>query len=240
MSGMGDSERRSGTVKWFNATKGFGFITPESGGEDLFVHQTNINADGFRSLREGEAVEFEVEEGPDGRQKAVNVSGPAGAVPQGAPPRNPTRGGYPAPVMARGGPGGRGGDGRGFYGYPPQFPPFYPMGYMGYYPPMPGRGRGGRGRGYPGPGPAGPPPESSGLQVVVHNLPWTCTWQQLKDIFKDLKVERADVVFDSWGRSRGFGTVKFSTKEDAQAACDNFNNTAVEGRTISVRVDRFA
>lgn len=263
-------ERQTGTVKWFNATKGFGFITPAQGGEDLFVHQSNINAQGFRSLREGEAVEFDVEAGPDGRSKAVNVSGPGGAPPQGAPPRpRPpmVQAGY---VAGRGGRGGRGvvptaarGPGRGSFvpGYAatyPAFPPFYThIGY--YYPPggeytdPTGRGRGGRGRlggrGMPGmmypsavPGmqPQTMAGQSSGLQVVVHNLPWTCTWQQLKDYFREWKVERADIVEDQWGRSRGFGTVRFATPEDAAGACAKMNNSQIEGRTISVRIDRFA
>eukprot|EP00210_Caulerpa_lentillifera_P009395 g8957.t1 len=77
--------RVRGVVKWFNSVKGFGFITPDSGGEDLFVHQTNIQAQGFRSLREGESVEFEIARGQDGRTRAVNVTGPDGAEPQGEP-----------------------------------------------------------------------------------------------------------------------------------------------------------
>ena len=60
-----------GTVKWFNDTKGFGFIAQE-GGKDVFVHHTAIQQDGFRSLREGDAVEFEIVEGPKGLQ-AANV-----------------------------------------------------------------------------------------------------------------------------------------------------------------------
>ena len=51
-----------GTVKWFNDEKGFGFITPEGGGDDLFIHHSNIDADGFKSLTEGATVEYE--EGP--------------------------------------------------------------------------------------------------------------------------------------------------------------------------------
>jgi len=66
-------------VKWFNTQKGFGFITPDGGGEDLFVHQSSLHADGFRSLAEGEAVEFSVEQGNDGHTKAVDVTGPNGA-----------------------------------------------------------------------------------------------------------------------------------------------------------------
>ncbi|MBI5886406.1 MAG: cold-shock protein [Deltaproteobacteria bacterium] len=60
-----------GTVKWFNDTKGFGFIQQESG-EDVFVHYTAISGDGFKSLKEGQEVEFEVTQGPKGPQ-ASNV-----------------------------------------------------------------------------------------------------------------------------------------------------------------------
>lgn len=55
-----------GKVKWFNDAKGYGFITPEDGGKDLFCHQSEIRMDGFRTLREGQAVEFTVEDGPKG------------------------------------------------------------------------------------------------------------------------------------------------------------------------------
>ena len=58
--------RTRGTVKWFNDQKGFGFITPESGGKDCFVHHTAIQADGFRTLKEGESVEFDVTDGTKG------------------------------------------------------------------------------------------------------------------------------------------------------------------------------
>jgi CspA family cold shock protein len=58
----------TGTVKWFNATKGFGFITPEEGGEDVFVHQSEIQMQGYRELPEGQRVEFEVTQGPKGKQ----------------------------------------------------------------------------------------------------------------------------------------------------------------------------
>ena len=61
----------SGTVKWFNESKGFGFISQESG-EDVFVHFSAIEGDGFKTLAEGEAVEFEVTQGPKGLQ-ATNV-----------------------------------------------------------------------------------------------------------------------------------------------------------------------
>ena len=55
-----------GTVKWFNADKGFGFITPEDGGKDLFVHHSEIKSDGYASLNDGQAVEFEVGQGEKG------------------------------------------------------------------------------------------------------------------------------------------------------------------------------
>ena len=60
-----------GTVKWFNATKGFGFITPDGGGEDLFVHQSEIQMQGYRELTEGQRVEFEVTQGKKGMQASA-------------------------------------------------------------------------------------------------------------------------------------------------------------------------
>ena len=60
----------TGTVKWFNDAKGFGFITSDAGGEDLFAHHTEIRTDGFRTLKEGQKVSFEVKMGPKGRQAA--------------------------------------------------------------------------------------------------------------------------------------------------------------------------
>jgi CspA family cold shock protein len=63
----------TGTVKWFSDDKGFGFITPDDGGRDLFVHFTGIAGDGYRSLTEGAKVSYEAEEGPKG-PKAVNVT----------------------------------------------------------------------------------------------------------------------------------------------------------------------
>lgn len=62
----------TGTVKWFNDDKGFGFITPDEGTKDLFVHHTAIGGNGFRSLAEGAKVSYESEEGDKG-PKAVNV-----------------------------------------------------------------------------------------------------------------------------------------------------------------------
>jgi CspA family cold shock protein len=67
-----ESTVEKGTVKWFNEKKGFGFITPDDGSEDLFVHHSNIEGEGFRSLQDGQAVEYEVGEGRKGPQ-ATNV-----------------------------------------------------------------------------------------------------------------------------------------------------------------------
>lgn len=65
--------KKKGTVKWFNDSKGYGFITPEDGGKDIFVHHTNIIGDGYRSLSEGQTVEFEVGQGPKG-EHATSVA----------------------------------------------------------------------------------------------------------------------------------------------------------------------
>ena len=70
--GKGNATVASGTVKWFNAEKGFGFISQPDGGADVFVHHTAIQMNGFRSLEEGQAVEFDLQEGPKGLQ-AVDV-----------------------------------------------------------------------------------------------------------------------------------------------------------------------
>ncbi|RVX16663.1 Glycine-rich protein 2 [Vitis vinifera] len=100
-------KRSTGVVRWFSDQKGFGFITPNEGGEDLFVHQSSIKSDGFRSLGEGETVEFQIVLGEDGRTKAVDVTGPDGSSVQGSK-RDSYGGG--------GGGGGRGGRSGGGYG----------------------------------------------------------------------------------------------------------------------------
>lgn len=65
---------RSGTVKWFNDAKGYGFIAPEDGSSEVFVHYSAINSQGFRSLQEGQKVTFEVVKGPKGEQaSAVSI-----------------------------------------------------------------------------------------------------------------------------------------------------------------------
>ncbi len=56
----------NGVVKWFNNAKGFGFIEPEGGGDDIFVHYSSIKSDGYRSLNEGQTVTYEAEQGPKG------------------------------------------------------------------------------------------------------------------------------------------------------------------------------
>ena len=60
----------TGTVKWFNASKGYGFISPSSGGDDLFAHFSAIEMDGFKNLKEGQQVEFEIQAGSKGPQAA--------------------------------------------------------------------------------------------------------------------------------------------------------------------------
>ncbi|GLR64255.1 MULTISPECIES: cold-shock protein [Marinospirillum] len=60
----------NGTVKWFNDTKGFGFITPDDGGDDLFAHFSEIQSSGFKSLAENQKVSFDVTTGPKGKQAA--------------------------------------------------------------------------------------------------------------------------------------------------------------------------
>ena len=91
-----DSMRAKGTVKWFNNDKGFGFITPEDGSKDLFVHHSAIQGGGYKSLDEGESVEFDVVQGQKG-PAAENVTRLGGGTPGG-------------------GGGGGGGGGRGGYG----------------------------------------------------------------------------------------------------------------------------
>merc|ERR1740130_2643831 len=105
-------DKCKGTVKWFDKKKGFGFITPVDGGEDVFAHQSVIQAEGFRSLDENMAVEYILEKDTNGRLSAKNVTGPDGesivAASQG-------RGGF----RGRGGfdrGGFRGGDRGGFRG----------------------------------------------------------------------------------------------------------------------------
>lgn len=68
------SNKILGTVKWFNSEKGFGFISPENGSKDVFVHYSAIQGDAFRILEEGQKVEFSVQDGPKG-PSAANVTG---------------------------------------------------------------------------------------------------------------------------------------------------------------------
>ncbi|RWW86464.1 hypothetical protein BHE74_00004761 [Ensete ventricosum] len=105
---MAHVRRQTGTVIWFSGAKGFGFIAPDGGGEDLFVHQSAIRAEGFRALSEGDAVEFSVDQADDGRSKAVDVTAPNGAA---------IFLGGGGGGGGRGGSGGRGRSGGGGYGY---------------------------------------------------------------------------------------------------------------------------
>lgn len=63
-----------GTVKWFNPTKGYGFVAPDTGGKDVFVHISAVQKAGLRTLNEGQKLNFDVEQQPNGRAAAVNLS----------------------------------------------------------------------------------------------------------------------------------------------------------------------
>ena len=64
----------NGTVKWFNATKGFGFIAPDEGGKDVFVHISGVERSGLKGLNDDQKVTYELEKGRDGRESAVNIT----------------------------------------------------------------------------------------------------------------------------------------------------------------------
>ena len=64
----------NGTVKWFNTTKGFGFIAPETGGKDIFVHISAVERSGLTGLQDNQKVTFDIESGRDGRESAVNLA----------------------------------------------------------------------------------------------------------------------------------------------------------------------
>lgn len=66
-----------GTVKWFNDAKGYGFIVPDEGGEDIFCHHSSIAVEGFRTLSEGQRVTFEITQGPKGRAASTVTPAPA-------------------------------------------------------------------------------------------------------------------------------------------------------------------
>jgi len=124
MAAEAKAAKLKGTCKWFNSKKGFGFITPVNGGADVFVHQSSIHAEGFRSLAEAEEVEYNVETDKENRQKAVNVTGPNGAYVKGAPKPRYFGGRGRGRGRARGGRGGFGGANAGAaYGQPQAYQP---------------------------------------------------------------------------------------------------------------------
>ncbi|CAK0784272.1 hypothetical protein CVIRNUC_007476 [Coccomyxa viridis] len=107
-----------------------------------------------------------------------------------------------------------------------------------------GRGGGGGGGGAPRAGRDGnghsEAHQPSGLQVVVQGIPWAHTDEALAALFQDVgTVEQASVVYSKDGRSRGYGTVRFSSKEEAEKAIEDFNGTELEGRALAVKIDKF-
>ena len=89
---------------------------------------------------------------------------------------------------------------------------------------------------------SGRPESSSGLQVVVRNLPWTTTSEDLREVFQQVgNVVRAEAVCHAdTGRSKGWGTVLFETPEQAQSAIQGFNGVELEARPMQIKLDRFA
>jgi len=103
-----------------------------------------------------------------------------------------------------------------------------------------GKGKGGKGKGKGGKGRGLPEPEAevaSGTALYVGNLPWSTTWQQLKEIFQEYNVKYADVKTGFDGRSRGYGIVRFDSEEEAYAALA-LNGYNLDGREILVRFDK--
>ena len=86
----------SGTVKWFNNAKGYGFIVPEGGGEDLFAHFSAVNMDGYKTLSAGDQVQFDITVGDKGPQATNIVSSAAGSQESAAPPTKHTEHSNPA------------------------------------------------------------------------------------------------------------------------------------------------
>jgi cold shock protein len=90
----------AGKVKWFNNAKGYGFILPETGGEDLFVHYSSIQMEGYKTLKAGQAVQFEVQQGPKGSH-AVNISAETDVEPALAAAELPPQTADQEPAAAR-------------------------------------------------------------------------------------------------------------------------------------------
>lgn len=89
-------------------------------------------------------------------------------------------------------------------------------------------------------GPSGAPMESSGLQIVVHGIPWAYDDDKLRQIFDEatLNIDNAEVVYGKDSKSRGYGTVRFSSAEEAQRAIQEYNGVECEGRSLSLKIDQ--
>merc|ERR1719183_1640114 len=158
------------------------------------------------------------------------------------------RGGVPSPggLMMPPGvpPGWNGAYGPGM-GFPPGVSP--PFGALGYGYGAPGAtpwtdatGAGGAPSLSPAAGPLGDFGPGNNKRVVVLNLPFSTTWEELKATFASVgSIARAHVAVDETGRSRGYGTVRFQTEEDATSAIEKMNGAEYEGRVLTVRMDKY-
>jgi len=203
---------KSGTVKFFNEVKGFGFIEQDDGGEDLFAHRNNLG-DG-NNLVEGDKVTYDEQmDQQKGKLLAVDIRGGTGG-----------QGGGKSGGKGFGGFDGGKGGGKGFGGK---------GGFDG------GKGYGGGGKGFDdgkgkGKGKGKKPQPNT---VFVGGLSWATTTDMLSEHFQECgEIIYAGVMTDrDTGRSRGFGKIEFGSYDEMQYAVQNYNQTQLDGRDINVR-----